>query len=239
MLDEIGIIIQARMSSSRFPGKSMYELGKNPLIHYVVKRLQKVGLPVIVCTSSEPSDDVLEKYLSSKNIPVFRGSLENVLERYIQAAEAFFLKKVVRVTGDNPFVDVAFLQDTLRLFENYDYVDGIYKGGLIEGTGYELVTLSELKNIPSKEQPHLEHVTLWLRENLKRSSRRIPLEPINENKYRNDIFLTCDYPEDLQLAGTVLEHFGYNYSVSVSDIVQYLESNPSLKEINKFRHQSG
>lgn len=237
MFGKIGVVVQARMSSSRLPGKSLRILGEHPLIYFVLKRLTLLNLPVIVCTSSEASDDILCDYLIEENIPFFRGSLENVLDRYIKTAEVFGLEQLIRVTGDNPFVDIAYLQDSLKLFGEYTYVDGIYEGGLIKGTGFELVSTSELKGIPSQEKAHLEHVTLWLRENLERSARRIQLEPNKENEYLEDIFLTCDYPEDLQLIKSILEHFRYDYSVAIPEILQFLELNPSLKEINRFRHQ--
>ncbi|HET7361377.1 MAG TPA: hypothetical protein VFI78_05530, partial [Salinimicrobium sp.] len=118
MPERIGILVQARMSSSRLPGKSLRLIGENPLIWYVVQRMRLLNLPVIVCTSVHPSDDVLCDYLKTQDIPFYRGSLENVLQRYIQAAEKFGIEHIVRVTGDNPLVDIELLEKSLHFFKN-------------------------------------------------------------------------------------------------------------------------
>src|SRR5690554_2963193 len=136
MRNKRAVIVQARMSSSRFPGKSLELIGDKPLLYYVVKRLEITGLPVIVATSSDTSDDVLADYLQGQNINVFRGSLLNVLNRYIATAETFEIEEIIRVTADNPLVDIVYLKKALSLFEKFEYVDGIYQEGLIKGTGF-------------------------------------------------------------------------------------------------------
>lgn len=236
MSENRGVIVQARMSSSRFPGKTMKEIGGEPLIFYVVKRLEQLGLPVVVCTSTLASDDDLCEFLLSEDIQFFRGSLENVLERYIMTAEAFDIDKIVRVTGDNPFVDISALRNSLDMFERYSYVDGIYEKGLIKGTGFELVTLSELKSISSGKREHLEHVTQWLRENLLSSQKRRRLEPNIVNYYRSGLYLTCDYPEDFELISRILSHFNYETGISLSKVLHFLDNNPELKAINRKLH---
>lgn len=237
MLDKVGIIVQARMSSSRFPGKSLKEIGGEPLIHYVVNRLELLGLPVIICTSDQSSDDPLVEYLKSSNTLYYRGDLENVLDRYIRTAEEFDIERIIRVTGDNPLVDIDLLSESLPLFNSFDYVDGIYSGGLIKGIGFEFVLLSELKKIPAASRSHLEHVTSWLRENLRESERRVQLIPDKHQKYRNDIILTCDYPEDLELLENIFKYFNYRSDLKTREIVNYLDEFPVLKEINRSRHQ--
>lgn len=229
MSGKIGIIIQARMSSSRLPGKSLKAIGGKPLVFYVVQRVRLLNIPVIVCTSDHASDDVLADYLRTLEVSVYRGSLENVLERYIEAAEFFEVENIVRVTADNPFVDTGFLQESLPLFREYDYVDGIYEGGLIKGTGFELVKTFELKGIPSTEKDHQEHVTLWLRENMNRSEKRIQLEPNPLSEFSGNISLTCDYPEDLELIRKVLRFFSYRTDVPIEEVVYFLKKRRYLQ----------
>lgn len=236
MPGEVGIIVQARMSSSRFPGKSLQELGRIPLILCVLKRLQLTGLPVVVCTSIEPSDNVLYNLLKSEGYSCFRGSLDNVLERYIQTAEAFGIENIVRVTGDNPLVDIHYLKESLSLFEDYEYADGIYPGGLIKGTGFEFISLSELKGITSDNKQHLEHVTSWLRENMASSGKRIQIKPNNFNAHREGLYLTCDHKKDLELLQIIFENFDFRYDMKIEDIVVLLENNPTLKAINANLH---
>lgn len=236
MSGEVGIIVQARMSSSRFPGKSLENIGGKPLIYYVLKRLEFTGLPVIVCTSDHTSDDPLCNYLQSQNFNYYRGSLDNVLDRYINASEEYEIERIVRVTGDNPLVDIDYLRQSLPLLERFDYVDGIYPEGLIKGTGFEFVNLSELKHIASDLEEDREHVTSWLRKNISRSEKRIQLSPNSINKYKRDLFLTCDYPEDLELLKKLFQHFDYRVNVTIEQVVNYIEENPALKDLNKDLH---
>src|SRR5690606_12439061 len=81
-----------------------------------------------------------------------------------------------------------------------------------------------------------EHVTSWLRENMDSSERRIPLKPNRYNRYRNDIFLTCDYPQDLNLLQEIFEHFSYRHDISINEVVAFLDENPHMKEINRKYH---
>src|SRR5690606_35454039 len=129
MSGKTGIIIQARMSSSRLLGKSLMKIGKHPLIWYVVRRAELLNLPVVVCTSTDPSDDVLCAFLEKEGIDFYRGDLHNVLNRYLKTAEEFNIENIVRITGDNPLFDFEYLRHNLHLFNSYTYVDGIYDGG--------------------------------------------------------------------------------------------------------------
>ena len=216
----------------------MEKVGARPLIFYVVERMKLLKLPVIVATSTDPSDDVLCNYLQSQNYPYFRGSLNNVLQRYIDAANHYEIDRIVRITADNPLVDTRFLIESLSLFIEYDYADGIYQGGFIPGTGFELVSLSELLQIPSSEKDHQEHVTLWLREHLEYSEKRIQLLPSVQNKFREDVFLSCDYPEDLEFLKEIFRHYKYRTDIKIEEVNSLLEKRPALKRINSTLHQA-
>ncbi|UBZ06844.1 hypothetical protein LDL76_15995 [Salegentibacter mishustinae] len=230
------IIVQARMSSTRLPGKSLMKIGEYPLIYYVFNRLKITGEQVIVATSTDSSDDVLVQYLEEQDFKFYRGSLDNVLDRYIATANKFGIEEIIRVTGDNPFVDIDLLQSSLALFERYTYVDGIYEGGLIKGTGFELVMLSELNNISPLLPDHKEHVTQKLREELQSSTKRIRLENSFQIDLVSDIILTCDFPEDFELISSILSHFNYRFNVSIDEIINYLENKQSLKNLNSHLH---
>lgn len=225
------------MSSSRLPGKSLMQIGRHPLIWYVVQRAQVTSLPVVVTTSTDPSDDVLCDYLRKEKIEFFRGDLMNVLDRYIKTAENFGIENIIRVTGDNPLFDFEFLQQNIHLFDNYSYADGIYEGGLIKGAGFELVKLKELKKKASSDKKYLEHVTLYLREYLKDSEDRIQISPNRINNYRKDIILTCDYESDILLVKEVFKNFDYNPIISLSEVLFFLDQNPQLKELNRKREK--
>src|SRR5690606_12979803 len=125
---------------------------------------------------------------------------------------------------------------SIPLFDYYDYVDGIYPGGLIKGIGFELVSLKELRSITSKSKVHQEHVTNWLRENLADSEKRIKLVPDDLKNYREDVFLTCDYPEDLELIQQILDFYNFRIDITTEEVLELLERFPHLKRINKHLH---
>ena len=233
------IIVQARMSSERLPGKSLMKIGKYPLIYYVLNRLKITGEQVIVATSTDSSDDVLVQYLEEQDFRFYRGSLDNVLDRYIATANKFGIEEIIRVTGDNPFVDIELLQSSLALFERYTYVDGIYEDGLIKGSGFELVALDELKCIKNPNQKYKEHVTYGLREKIKFRENYVQLSvPIFHSSFRNKVILTCDYQEDLELLRILFEHFEYSLQVSIEEILIFINTNSLLSDINMFRHNN-
>lgn len=226
------------MSSSRFPGKSLELIGDKPLVYYVVKRLELTGLPVIVATSTDASDDVLANYLGEQNIKVFRGSLKNVLNRYIATAETFGVEEIIRVTADNPLVDIVSLMKSVSLFEKYEYVDGIYQDGLIKGTGFELVSLKELKSIKSKNPHHLEHVTAALRENLPQNPAYYKLQVPHYHQFIDKIILTCDYVEDLELLRRIFDVFDYSVAIKIEDVLNFYIENPEKFQLNAPLHQN-
>lgn len=236
MNKEPAIIVQARMSSSRFPGKSLALIGDKPLIYYVVKRLELLGIPVIVATSCETSDDPLAKYLKSQEIKIFRGSLNNVLDRYIGAAEEFNVDKIVRITADNPLVDIVALKKALLLFQRYDYVDGIYSNGFIKGTGFELVNLAELRSIKTQELYYLEHVTTLLRERIPQNPNYLKLPAPYYHQNINKIILTCDYKEDLELLKIIFKIYNYGLSITIPEIIDLYIKNPEIFSINDSLH---
>src|SRR5436853_2653942 len=100
-------IIQARMGSSRLPGKVMMKIGGRPLLVYLVERISKARTldSIVVATTTNPRDNVIIEECERRGIPNFRGSEEDVLSRYVSAARACEADIIVRVTADNPFTD--------------------------------------------------------------------------------------------------------------------------------------
>ena len=113
----IGLIVQARMGSSRLPGKVMMQIdGKNPLLYYAIKqnKVSKYGKNLVIATTTKPEDDIIEEYAKKNNIMIFRGSSENVLDRYYQCAKKFSFSIIVRLTGDNPFNDPTVIDAMIK-----------------------------------------------------------------------------------------------------------------------------
>lgn len=170
MKRRIGIVIQARISSTRFPGKVLAKIDGTPLVVHIYNRLRILkGVPIIIATTTNAVDDQLVNVLKEKNIYYFRGSENDVLERFIQCAEAYHITHIVRVCADNPFLDLEYLERLLiKWNENpvSDYISYKYANRPVIlahfGIFAEIVKLSALEKVKAlfpHEKNYLEHVT--------------------------------------------------------------------------------
>lgn len=235
------IFIQARLSSKRFPGKMLDLIGGIPLVQFVYKRCKRSSLAdmVAVITSNNKSDDQLADYCRSCHMEVFRGPLDNVLSRYILAAEHYYAKTICRVCGDSPFVDTELIDHMFRLMENevFDYM-APDKNNCIAGLDSEIVTLSSLKRSLqfSAKDKDLEHVTSIIRERPKdfRSSiLNIDLKP----RLLNGVSLTVDYPEDLVFCNKICDSIAADFLFKSADILDLLVNDSDLSRANMDFHK--
>ena len=169
-------IIQARCSSSRLPGKSLMPVGGVPLALLCALRAKNKFSKAIVVTSTEDSDNKLANILMSAGINVYRGSLNNVLSRFIDVIDSYKLKDndtVIRLTADNPIVDGAFLEIMRQAWEEMalDYLcaepEDKKKSNWPKGLNAEFIKVRLLKDSyeVDKSSYNLEHVTPFVREN--------------------------------------------------------------------------
>ncbi len=132
MDNHIVAIIQARMGSERLPGKVLFKLHGKTVIEWIVERLRgsRYLKQVIIATSNQPGDDVLVSHCKQKTIHVFRGSENDVLDRYYRCARDVKAEVIVRLTGDDPFIDYRIVDRVLDAFfqegKQYDYVSNVY-----------------------------------------------------------------------------------------------------------------
>ena len=205
-----GIIIQARIGSSRFPGKVLRTLDETnkSLLGMIVSRLQ-IGLselPVIVATSTNGIDDEIEKWCVTQRVPVSRGSEKNVLERFVQTAKKFGLEQVVRVCSDNPFINPKLILDLLNLQDgSYDYISYRVSGIPAIKTHYgifaELARLTALETeLQSGLMHSREHVTTGLYEQADYKRKWIDIA------LPEDIRLTIDTEDDFGLIRKILRN---------------------------------
>jgi len=164
-------IIQARMGSSRFPGKMLARLGGIPLLEWVVRRLLRAATlaQVVLATSDRDSDDALADLATSLGISVFRGSETDVLGRFAGAASMAGADNVVRICADNPFIDPVEVDRLVRYFadSSCDYAcnhQDRLGSGYADGFGAEILSAALLEQIAANalEVRHREHVTLYL-----------------------------------------------------------------------------
>jgi len=227
------VIIQARMGSSRLPGKILMPLGNHNNLYYVTARCRSMaGVDeVIVATSTMPQDDAVEQWCSENQIQCFRGSEEDVLSRYIEAANPYDPAYVVRVTADCPFVDVEMAQEMIQLIkqEQVDIVD--LGADLPRGLAVETISYSALKYINEHggEPRHREHVTYFAYE-YREQFTRVVYQP-SIDRIHPELRITLDTEEDYRVISAVAKHFNDHLVPSIN-VIRYLLNHPEIAAIN-------
>jgi spore coat polysaccharide biosynthesis protein SpsF len=205
-MERAAIVLQARLGSSRLPGKVLAHLGSRTLLEHCIIRLRTSGLPIIVATTDRLEDDAVEREARRLGVEVFRGEADNVLGRFIATARAFDLTQIVRATADNPLVDA---DGPLRVVElqNRVHADHVVECGMPVGTAVEAVTVDALLRAQSliTDPYDREHVTSFVR----RDSRFRALRAVAPGNIRRPgLRLTVDTQDDLDFLRAVLVSLG-------------------------------
>lgn len=235
-----GIIIQARMSSTRLPGKVMLKLADKEVLWHVVKRCQESKLvdTVIVATSTDPSDDKIEKFCKKYEFDVYRGNLNNVLERYYKCAKKYKLDTVIRITSDCPLIDPAIIDLAVNKFQRgrYDYLSNIVKANQ---TNFPIGLSVEVFSFPALEKNYRgsmadyekEHVTPRFYEKPGEFKVAPILKPLSG--YNKSYRITLDYPEDFKLMQAVYKNlYSKNDIIDTKKAIAFLAKNPKISVIN-------
>ncbi len=230
----ITCIVQARMGSSRLPGKVLREVLGFPLILLTLKRLEKSREidKLILATSDKISDNPLHEIVKGEGFEVFRGDEENVLKRYRDCVLEHGGDIVVRVTGDCPLIDPDIVDNVISHYKmyDYDYVRLDVPDTFIRGFDVEVFSREALDKAfeLAKEDRDFEHVTAYMYHHPELFSiGKVRGESLFNKSYR----LCVDTIEDFQLISKVYEHFGDIY-VSAGDVVKFLDNNPDIAAIN-------
>jgi spore coat polysaccharide biosynthesis protein SpsF len=241
----IGIIIQARMNSSRLTGKVMKKIMGKPLLELLIERLKHCRYvdEIIVATTTNAVDDVIEALAMRLSVKSMRGSEEDVLDRYFQAAKKFNLDHIVRITADCPLIDPAIVDKILKYYIDtnfkYDYLCNTLKPTFPDGMDVEIFSFEVLKKIHefSKEKYLREHVCGYIIENP---------DQFNIKNYTNDEDLsslrwTVDTPEDFSFVKIIFERlYPSKNTFHMSDILELIRQDPELMKINsKSRRNDG
>ncbi|GAF77129.1 unnamed protein product [marine sediment metagenome] len=234
---KISAVIQARTGSTRLPGKVMLTIKDKPILQYVIERLKQSKLidDLIIATTISRKDDIIEQFSKDNGILFFRGSEEDVLDRYYRASVFYGVDIIVRVTSDCPFVDSAIMDNFINVYQsnNVDYVSSYdeketYPRGIIAEV-FSFTALEEAHR-NARKQYQREHVTPYLYKNPSKF-KLINIEAKGKIK-RPDIRLTLDTPEDFELIKKIIQHFD-DVKFRLDDIIDFLNENPHLLEINK------
>ena len=227
-------IIQARMGSTRLPGKVLKKIGEYTILDLIYKRLKqsKEIDKIIIATSINKSDDKIINFCQLNNIEYYRGSEDNVLDRFYKASLINDGTDIVRITADCPLVDPKIVDKAIRLYRetSVDYLSNVCPPTYPDGYDVEVFSMEALreshKNAKTKEE--LEHVTTYIINNKSLSSHNL----YNNENY-SDIRLTVDEKEDLLVVKEIYDYFYPNIFFSFDDVIKAYNSNPE-----KFRQNA-
>jgi spore coat polysaccharide biosynthesis protein SpsF len=236
----LGVITQARMKSSRLPGKVLKEIDGKPLLYYHTERLKERDLPVIVATTKNTEAKPIVGFCEERNIDYFRGDEHDVLGRFYGAATAFGLDTIVRVTSDCPLIDPAFVEQGIdkysRVADTYDYLsssipDNTYPLGFsFEVFSFELLAAAHRNAEHPKKR---EHVTPYMK---RKEHPATTCHGYTLEQDFSDYRVTVDTPEDFELVRKLIEDFDAD-SLTLEEIVEILRQNPELRRLNSDVHQ--
>lgn len=226
------LVVQARMSSTRFPGKVLEDLDGQPMIRYQIERLKKSTLvdKIVVATSMETSDNPLSEYLLSINQPVIRGPLEDVLARFLAVLDAFEPRYIIRITGDCPLVMPDLLDSMIQEFErsDIDYLSNVLEPSYPDGLDIEIINTSALRHLNDYDltSTEREHVTLGI---YSRPS-HFKIKNFKSNVAMQEERWTVDYPEDLEFIRRIVRFESTQPELlTFSQVLNFLQDHPEQK----------
>lgn len=230
--------LQARMSSSRLPGKVLLDLAGSPMLIQQINRLKRSKLidDIVVLTSNHPSDDPLVKICDKYGIKYFRGDLDNVLNRFYQAYLEYNPDHIVRITGDCPLLDWKVVDQTIQQHLDYprDLTSNTCTPSFPDGLDVEVMTKECLIAINNKasSKTEIEHVTYYCYTHEHEfSMQNVENELGDQSGFR----WTVDTPEDFEVVSEIYNSlFCDNQEFTSGDIFKFLNNNPRIRAINSF-----
>ena len=230
---DISAIIQARMGSTRLPGKVLMQLNGQTTLSSLLKQLKysKLLNRKIIATTINPEDDIIKNFTQSNNVELFRGSSDDVLDRYYQCAKYFSLQHIVRITADNPLLDPEILDDVIALYKkgHFDYVNNFTKRTFPYGTEVEIFSFHVLEKVwkNAKTLYDREHVTSYIYNNPNEFTSKC----IEYNVDYSYLHWTVDRIEDLKLVQIILSKIKKR-PILMNDIIELFSKEPNLIKIN-------
>ena len=225
------LIIQARTSSRRLPGKVLIPVNGKPILEWQTLRvLQTASIDqVVMATSVESSDDEVEAIANRCGISAVRGSLENVFSRFIKVVDRYKPKVVIRITGDCPLYMPTLCEMMMNEFEksNVDYLSNTLMPTYPDGCDIEIFSSGAIRELEKMHltSSELEHVTLGIYQRIQHFNCKNFTNNVNENSHR----WTLDTPDDLEFVRKIYEEFkGRETSFAYEDVMSFLRENPEL-----------
>lgn len=250
-------IIQARMSSSRLPGKVLLDIAGKPMLASVVHRTQRASLvhQVVVATTSDESDNLIVEFCSLNAIPFYRGSMHDVLDRYYQAARQFHAQVVVRITADCPLIDPQLIDEIVYKFLQGIEITGSFGDDEIPrltrsaydfaanrlpppwgrtypiGLDIEVCSMHALEIAwrEASEKHQREHVMPFFYEH----PERFRILHLDYHTDYGNLRWTVDTPEDLEMIQRIFAYFSPREPGSWLEVLELFQQHPDLASINQ------
>lgn len=236
-MKRVNAIIEARMGSTRLPGKTMLPILGKPSIELLIERLRlarKIDT-IILATTTNSEDDVIESFCKKNKVICFRGSSSDVLGRVYNAAKKYNTDVVVEVTGDCPLLDPWLIDKCIDMFlkSDYDYLSNFIKQSYPPGIDVQIFSFRVLEEINKlvKAEKFREHVTLYiLKHPEKYRMHNVPAPP---EFFYPDWHLELDEQKDYELIEKIYEALYFNNPhFTTMDIINLLKANPDWLKIN-------
>ncbi len=228
-------ILQARMSSSRLPGKVMLDLLGKPLILRQIERVRGARRmeELVLATSEDPSDDALATFCEEEKVGCFRGSLEDVLDRFYRAAQSRRPDYVVRLTGDCPLADPAVIDEVIAFCQDggYDYASNTIEPTYPDGLDVEVFKYSALESAwrEAKLPSEREHVTPFIYKH----GERFKIGSLKSNVDMSGMRWTVDVADDYSFVKKIFEElYPKNNGFGMKEVIDLLSVHPEWSGMN-------
>jgi len=226
------IIIQARMTSTRLPGKVLLPLCGKTVLEVMLDRLQSFKDDIIIATTNDGSEKPIVDLCKKLGVKYYRGDTDNVLERYHDSAVAFGAKvgdTIVRLTSDCPLIDGQLVKEIISFYHDnsFEYVSNCVHRTYPRGLDVEVFSFQSLKDAMQNatENSEKEHVTPYIKEHVKVGDF---VDCHDHSKYR----LTLDEEDDYCAIQEIYKKLDYDVDFSYTKLIDLLEKNPYVYEIN-------
>jgi spore coat polysaccharide biosynthesis protein SpsF len=230
---EVTAILQGRIGSKRLPGKVLLPLMGKAVMHHVYDRLLYCSSisRIIVATSVSPEDDPIAELFTSLDVPVFRGSLEDPLDRYYQAACAYGASNIVRVMADCPLLDPSTIDEVVAVYQSGNYDLCRLEGEFPTGLDTTVLSLDSLRAAWSgaEKRSEREHITPFItdRPSLFRIGRLEKFQGLYHHRW------VMDHPEDYQFVKMVYQGlYKSGQLFDYQDVLKFLDERPDVVSLN-------
>lgn len=232
-------VIQARISSTRLPGKVMLPILEKPLLIRMTDRVKSARLigKLVVATSNNPEDDKIEELCTNENLDCYRGHLTDLLDRHFQVARLFEAEAVVKIPSDCPLIDPQIIDRVIKYYidnEEFDYVSNLHPATYPDGNDVEIFSFQALEHAwrDARKDFEREHTTPFIWEH--NDSFKIGnVEWETGLDMSSSLRFTIDYIEDYNFVTRIFEElYPQNPCFGLNDILKLIEQKPEIVEIN-------